>query len=575
MRDKKTEERPSSAVVAVEEVPSLKGVLLEGPFKRRILTAFGFSVGVNLLMLVSPLYMLQVYDRVLTSGSYDTLLLLSIIACFLLAIYAAADGGRKRSFALLGGMLGEKLEAPLHAQALRIGAPSRQNANLSLSKIQSFLMSGGPAPLFDLPFSPLFFLLLFLVHPILGCIGLGGAVLLIGIAVMAEFATKGAVQTAAKQEAIGGAIVRQSLASAPAIAGLGMVRAMSGRVAEARSASVETSLESSNVGGFLASLSRSLRQILQVASLGTGAYLVLQQQISPGAIIAGSIIMGRGLAPIDQIVGQWKNLVRMRGEVETLAAAVPDALKPRVETELPRPDANLRFENFAVNSMKPGEILIPKFNLNLSPGDLVAVVGESGSGKSTFLKTAAGIHRPADGIARLGDVDLHSWPADDRGQYIGYMPQEVSLLGGTVRENISRFRPDRDEDVVAAVERTGAEHVLASLAQSYDTMIGPEGTSLSGGQRQAVGIARALFGDPVLLLLDEPTSALDARLLGSFVNMLSEHGANGGIGLIATHDARVMNACNLVMTIHQGRIAVQHKEDYFEALKKGAAARAS
>lgn len=221
----------------------------------------------------------------------------------------------------------------------------------------------------------------------------------------------------------------------------------------------------------------------------------------------------------------------------------------------------------------PGEerLLIPKFNLTISPGELIAVIGESGAGKSSLLRVAAGIMPPTEGVVRLGGVDIHAWDPDDRGRYIGYMPQDISLLSGTVRENIARFQSGADEEVIAAAERSGTAPVISRLAKSFETPIGAEGSSLSGGQRQAVGLARAFFGSPPLLILDEPTAALDTALVAEIVAALAKHAEAGGIGLVATHDVRVINACSSVLTLHRGKISMRTKEAYFDEMRKGAA----
>ncbi|MEM6913320.1 MAG: ATP-binding cassette domain-containing protein [Pseudomonadota bacterium] len=562
---------PSDTPPTTEDPRTLKSLLAGPGFQPRIATAFGFTLAINLLMLVSPLYMLQVYDRVLTSGSYETLTVLSLIAVFLLGIYGAAEGGRKRTFAILGAMLGERLDKPLHTQALKEGSSAKDHPGQSLSRLQAWLINGGPAPLFDLPFAPLFFVLLFLVHPALGTLALVGAGLLIGLAIIQETVTKAPLQAAGMQEGAASQLARQSLMSAPAVVGLGMVSAVTDRVMGAKRIGLTTSLAASNTAGFIASVSRALRQILQVGALGLGAFLVLNQMISPGSIVAGSILLGRGLQPIDQIVNQWKQLVKLRDDWRQIEAAVPSALGRETPVALPRPEAVLRVENLSVSAPGEDRLLIPKFNLTVNPGELIAVIGESGAGKSSLLRVAAGIVPPAEGVVRLGGVDIHAWDPDDRGQHVGYMPQDISLLSGTVRENIARFRSGADEDVIAAAERSGTAPVISRLAKSFETPISAEGSSLSGGQRQAVGLARAFFASPPLLILDEPTAALDTNLVSEVVAALTKHTKAGGIGLVATHDVRVINACSSVLTLHRGKISMLTKEAYFDEMRKGAA----
>ena len=579
--EKSNDQKISQPIIDSQRSSARDSVFNNGPLKDYLFlfggveisgflfSALGFSVVINLLLLVTPFYMLQVYDRVLTSGSYDTLTVLTLIAVFLLIIYVAADGGRKRAFALSGQALGEIFETPLFKQALTRteNQPSELAEPIkSLSKLQGFLLNGGAAPIFDAPFSPLFLGLLFLIHPMLGVIGLVGGAILIFLAMLTDFSAKAKINSANERDAHAQSLLAHSIRHRPAIIGMGMVSRLSSVWREEKAASMSWMIEGANRAGFLAASSRSLRQILQIFVLGAGAFLALQQEISPGAIIAGSILLGRALGPIDLAVAQWKHLLIARKAVQTVSAALTDNPADNRSISLPRPKPILKFADFAIAAPGIEAPLTPQFNLDLKGGDLLAIVGPSGSGKTTLLQTVAGAIAPQAGSAQLGGVNIHAWPSDDRGDYIGYLPQQVDILTSTVAKNIARLHAPNEERLFRASTRLNCHEMIASLPQAYDTPVGAGGCYLSAGQQQMLGLARAFYGDPALLLLDEPTAHLDMTSAAHFISALNNYVNEEGIALVATHDRLVIEISTWVLTIQNKRIALSSRDEYLASI---------
>ncbi|MBB4658682.1 type I secretion system permease/ATPase [Parvularcula dongshanensis] len=541
-------------------------------------TAAGFSVVVNLLFLVSPMYMLQVYDRVMSSGSMETLIYLTGIAVFLLLIYMAADAGRKRALTRAGQLLGECLDGVTLRRGLAAAAmPSAKtvSAVANLSRVQGLLLQGTLAPIFDVPFAPLFIGILFLIHPVLGCIALIGALILLGLAVMTDRLSRTAVEEAGKRDQRAQNHLNHMVRQRAAIVSMGMTDRAVGQWQTLRRDAVDHNLRAGEAATVLSSMTRSFRQILQIAILGGGAALFVFGEISPGTVVAGSILMGRGLAPIDQTVAIWRQVILGRKAWRELAEWVDGheasdlPMHVAAVTALPRPEPQLKFEEFAVGIPGAGKPLLPPMTVELKPGALIALLGPSGAGKTSFLQSVAGAWAPRAGTVRLGGRDMAAWDARDRGRYVGYLPQHVELLTGTVRENIARFTDADPEAVFDAARRVGCHDMILRLPQAYDTPIGEGGVHLSAGQRQSVGLARAFFGSPALILLDEPTAHLDANLaanlMARFAAYTREAPQNRGVtAIIATHDLRLINAADQVMVIQDRKVVLTPREEYLK-----------
>ncbi|EGF91073.1 alkaline protease secretion ATP-binding protein aprD [Asticcacaulis biprosthecium C19] len=537
--------------------------------RRYVTAAAGFTLAINLLMLVSPLHMIQVYDRVLTSGSVDTLVLITGLAVVLLLVYAVADAGRKSIFSLLGRRFAERLELPVFASAAASPDAARDvsAAMGSLATVQKFVISGGPAPFFDAPYVPLFALLLFFIHPWLGAIGLAGALILIGLAVVMELTTRMTVEETGRREGLAQAFLAGASRQYSAVAGMGMASAVFRIWQRLKSEASDIQSTSGDRSNLLAAISRSLRQVLQVIMLSAGAYLTLKHEVSPGAIIASSIILSRALAPVDQALGQWAQIVKVREAWNKLVMRLPpEALDASEVTPIPRPEGKLSLEGLSIGVPGGRDPLIARMGLALEPGSLMVVIGANGSGKTSFLQTLTGAWPVHSGIVRLGGRDIHAWAGEDRGRYVGYLPQDVELLPGTVRENIARFSEGEPEPVFEAVRLAGCSEAILRMGKGFDTPVGPGGVHVSAGQRQSIGLARALYGDPVLLVLDEPTAHLDSTRAAAMAGLLRDLKAGGRVMIVATHDLNILNVADQVMNLSGGYASVASGEDYRKSL---------
>lgn len=537
----------------------------------------GFTLTSNLLLLVAPLYMLQVYDRVLSSGSTDTLIWLTMLAVFLLGVYGASEAGRRRVCALAGDELEALLARRVFARFERdTGATPALGRDLgAIARIQATLQTGGVLPFIDLPFAPLFLVALFLIHPVLGCLGLAGGAVVFGVAFAAEITTRqpGQVSQSALRQAsdFAGGLERQR----SAMAAMGLVPAAFRKWQAQQRLGRELALQAARSDGKFSAISRSARQILQILVLCSGAALALSQEISPGAIVASSIILARTLGPIDQIVGGWRSSVQAWSAWTQLRDGLGGVADEAVFTPLPRPASELALDRLSVTVPGAEHPLIRPFSWAVSGGQIIAVAGANGAGKTTLLQTLSGAWAPGSGQARLGGRTLHEWAPADRGRYMGYVPQDVELLPATVSENIARLAGADSEAVIAAARAAGAHEVIVGLPDGYDTRVGPGGAHLSAGQRQLVGLARALFGNPVLLLLDEPTANLDAAAAPRLINALVRASEAGCIVIAATHDRRLIEKARQVLLVRNGEVMAAPAEQFLKlATGPGAAGHA-
>ncbi|MDM3871338.1 type I secretion system permease/ATPase [Porticoccus sp. W117] len=527
----------------------------------------GFSLAINILLMVSPLYMLQVYDRVLTSGSSDTLIWLTVLAVFLLAIYAAAEMGRRRLCTLAAENIEDKISEQIFVEfETKHSAGDKLSQNLNvLGRIRGLFQNHLVTPFFDLPFTPLFFLVLFLVHPVIGFIGLGGGAIIFAVAVAAEMSTRGtnekALNASAQAHQLASGLARQR----SAMVAMGLCQNALQKWRTAKEVAREFNLEGSAREGTFSSISRSARQILQTFILGAGAALAISQEISPGAIVAGSIVLSRALAPIDQIVGSWRAITQCRVAWQQLESTRENDLAQQAFTPLPRPSAQLTLDRLSVAAPGSNKPMVHPFSLQVNEGDLVALVGGNGAGKTTLLQTLAGAWEPLSGSAALGNRNIHSWHSADRGQYVGYVPQDVELLPGTVGENIARMSDAEPEAIFAAAQRAGAHEMILKLPQGYDTQLTSSG-QLSAGQRQLIGLARALFGEPALLLLDEPTANLDREAGQAVIQSLQAVAKAGAVIVIASHDRRLIAATATTLLIRNGSVLSAESKNYLQSI---------
>ncbi|WP_375279319.1 type I secretion system permease/ATPase [Pseudooctadecabacter sp.] len=517
-----------------------------------------FSSFVNALMLTGPLYMLNVYDRVLGSRSMETLIALSVIVGFMYLMMGILDYSRGRIMGRIGAQFQTDLDERVFNAALRAKASGRapveaETAQRDLQSIQRAIMSPVAMAPFDLPWAIVFMAGLFIFHPYLGYLALGGGSILIVVALLNQMTSRKPLDSANEATFRAEAMGEQLRSGADTIQALGMRRAAFQRWLNLRNKSLRAGIHAGDLGGTFGSVTKSFRLFLQSAMLGLGAYLVLQGQLTPGAMIAGSILMGRALAPIEQLINQWAVLERARIgwiNLTRLLGAVPI---PQGRTELPRPKAKIVADQVTI--LPPGETKasLRMVSFKVDPGDAVGVIGPSGAGKSTLARALSGLWHPAGGTIRLDGASLDQYDADTLGGYIGYLPQTVTLLSGTIRDNIARMASDPDHSaVIKAAKEAAAHDMILQLPEGYDTIVDGSGGRLSGGQVQRIGLARALYGDPVFLVLDEPNSNLDNE--GSIaVNMaIRMMRAEGRSVFVMAHRPAAIEQCNKLMYIDNG-----------------------
>lgn len=517
-----------------------------------------FSFFVNALMLTGPLYMLNVYDRVLGSRSLETLIALSVLVAFLFAMMGLLDIVRGRIMGRVGGRFQNRLDERVFSASIRGTAHkdvARQaaTAQRDLESVQRLIASPALMAIFDLPFAPLFFAGIFLFHPYLGFLALAGAVILIIMALLNQSMSRAPLQrmNAANvaSETVGSQIKNES----ELVLALGMRQSAFARWQLARAASLDASLGATETSGAFNGAIKAVRLFLQSAMLGLGAYLVLQNEMSPGAMIAGSILLGRALAPIELIVGQTAAFQRARegwNALSILLGAIPEK---DGRTALPTPKGRLDVEQATI--VIPGEqaATVRMMSFTVLPGQAVGVIGSSGSGKSTLAKALTGLITPAAGKIRLDGAALDQYEPDVLGKHIGYLPQRVALFDGSITDNIARLSPNPDAAaVVLAAKRAGAHEMILKLPEGYDTRVSALGGRLSGGQMQRIGLARAMYGDPVMLVLDEPNSNLDNDGSVALNAAIKTFKAAGRIVLIMAHRPAAIQECDMLLVIDAG-----------------------
>lgn len=523
-----------------------------------ILSAFLFSIFVNMLQLTGSLYMLQVYDRVLGSRSEATLVALSVLVVFLFIMMGILDHVRGRVMARIGAKFQDNLdrrvfEASVKRMALAPGDPAAQAAQRDLESVQRLWSSPVLLAVFDIPWTPIFIGAIFVFHSYLGWMAIGGGIVLVILTILNQWGTKGPMNTANMATLQAERIAENLKAESEVVQALGMTQTGFDRWQKARGRALAESLKAADVGGAYSTLTKTFRVFLQSAILGMGAWLALRGELSPGAMIAGSILMGRALAPIEIAVGQWAVVQRAQEGWNRLSLLLSRQPAEEKRTALPRPKALLEAQNLTV--VPPGEhaATLRMVNFRLEPGQALGVIGPSGSGKSTLARALIGAWKPAGGKVRLDGATLDQYDPDTLGSYIGYLPQRVMLFEGTIAENIARLQSNPDgEKVVAAAKKAAAHDMIVALPEGYDTRVSSLGGRLSGGQIQRVGLARAMYGDPIMLILDEPNSNLDnegSMALNIAIRSMKDEGK---VVLIMAHRPAAIQECDLLMVIEDG-----------------------
>ena len=555
--------------------PEIRAALGES---RRLFASIGlFSVFVNLLMLTGPLFMLQIYDRVLTSRSEATLTALIVIVTFLFLMMGLLDHARARVLARAGARFQARLDARvLGAMLTRAGrSPAARSAPETglhdLDAMQRFASGPGPFAFFDAPWTPVFLFVLFIFHWLLGVLAAVSGVLLVVLALLNSARTARLQAEAGAASARAGHFVEQLRAGGETVRGLGMRSHALARSGALRTAELGLTMGASDRGGAYAVTSRTLRLFLQSMMLGLGAWLAIRGEVTPGIMIAASILLGRALAPIDQAVGQWPVLQSALRGRRSLVRLLRETPEEPYRTPLPDPQAVLEATNLVVGAPGAEVPAVKRVSFILKPGQAIGIAGPSASGKSTLARGLAGVWPPLAGKATLGGAALDQYGEQALARHLGWLPQEVVLFEGTVAENIARLDPAPDaEAVIQAAVRAGAHDMILSLPGGYDFQVAAGGVALSGGQRQRIALARAFFGDPVVVVLDEPDAHLDAAGGAALNRAVAALKKRGGAAVIVAHNPGAFAECDLVLLMEDGRLRPAGAED-----KGGRAVRAT
>lgn len=522
---------------------------------RRVLWSVGFfSFFINLLMLTAPLYMLQVYDRVLASRSQETLLYITLFAVASLLTMGLLEMVRARILVRLGA----HFDGLLSARTFRIVLVSGSNGQAfrDLDSLRGFLTGAGTLALLDAPWVPLYVGLVYLLHPLLGHVALAGALILVAVGLISERTTRGPLAEAGAELAASTQFAEHAARNSEVVRAMGMLPGLLScwRRPHARGLSLQAI--ASDRAGTITAVAKSVRFILQVAVLGVGAYLVIEQQITAGAMIAASIIMGRGLAPVESAIGSWRGFLAARASYERLRNTLGALAEQDEGMPLPAPKGNLHVDQLFAVPPGGGKSVINGISFQLEHGQVLGITGPSGAGKSSLVRLLVGVWAPKSGSVRLDGVAISDWRREEIGPHLGYLPQDIELFPGTVADNIARFGKVNAEQVVEATRRVGAHQMILELPAGYDTIIGPNGANLSGGQRQRIGLARALYGLPALIVLDEPTSNLDAEGEAIVRQTLEELHTAGHTVIVIAHRPTLLRGTQLLMVIQRGAIAL-------------------
>ncbi len=531
-----------------------------GNHKSLGLFVFFLSGVINVLALTGAFYMLQIYDRALTSGSVPTLLALSALAVGLYLFQGMFDVIRSQTLVRVGARLDAKLAPLAHRVVIempRYGYSTHEalDRGRDVDTLRGFVASNAPVALFDLPWMPLFVAFVYLLHPLLGLLTIAGALVLICLTVTTEILTRRANVEMNCAATLRGRLADSNARNSDILQAMGFGDRAVARFEKANEAHLALHTKTSDVTGTFGGFSKILRMMLQSALLGLGAYLTINGELTAGAIIACSVAAARALAPIDMTIANWKGIVAARRAHSRIADTLA-ALSDQSELlDLEPPSHSLKVENVTVVAPGTGAVILSEVRFELEAGQALGLIGPSGGGKTSLAKALVGVWPLLRGNVRLDEADLCQWRTDALGTHIGYLPQDVSLLDGTIAENISRFDPDTDASkIVAAAKAAGVHDMIVRLSDGYQTELGPSGTSLSAGQRQRIGLARALYGDPFLVVLDEPNSNLDGEGEAALTDALLRVRERGGIVVVVAHRPSALAAVDLVGVIQAGKL---------------------
>ena len=527
--------------------------------KNPFAVAAGFSFFSNLLYLALPLYTYQVYGRVLVSQSVPTLIVLSGITLFVFAVSSAIDDFRARILINYGVVLDQrvsgKLFSALFDAALRGEQGAKSQALRDMDNFRTTLTGAAAAVFFDVPWIPVFIVALYIIDPAVGVLATVGALVLLGIALWQERLMRPAQRDASDAQLRSYAFTEAALRNGEVVRAMGMLPTLGSSWARHRAVAIERGADAAEISNLGSNVIKGVRMGIQVLIIAIGAYLILKAKVPQGVLFANMILASRALQPIEKIVGSWdplNNMVRAHGRLMLLLArAEPNT----AATALPRPSGRLTVES--LNFAPPGgtRLLLSNINFIVEPGEMLGVIGPSGAGKSTLARLLMGIWRPNNGVVRLDGANVFTWNREDFGRHVGYLPQDTELFSGTIRDNIARFRTDvTDEEVVTAAQMAGVHDLVLRLPKGYETDVGEGGHTLSAGQRQRVGLARAMLARPAYVVLDEPNASLDAEGEEALMRAIDAMKGTGATVVVISHKPSIFRAADKMLVLREGRI---------------------
>jgi ATP-binding cassette, subfamily C, type I secretion system permease/ATPase len=511
-----------------------------------------FSFFINLLILASPLYMLQIYDRVLTSKSGSTLVYLTLYIALALGTMAVLELVRSRVLVRAGVRLDRQLAPELFGFVLSEGSSGQPLRDLET--VRTFATGSSILALLDAPWMPIFITAVFLLHPLLGSVAVAGALLLLAIGLSNEYASRATLTEAGKAMALGTQFAETSARNAEVIRAMGMLGNLRGVWRVKHASGVALQALASDKAGLFAAAAKFVRFGMQAAMLGAGAWLVLHEEITAGAMVAGSILMGRAVAPVELAIASWRTFVQARVAYGRLGEVLARG-NPTEPTRLPVPQGGLRLDNVYWSVPGRSQPILAAISFALEAGQSLGVIGPSASGKSTLARLIVGVRTPDSGVVRLDNASIGDWPRELIGPHIGYLPQDIELFSGTVAQNICRFGEPNSQKIVAAAQFASAHDMIVELPKGYDTIIGHGGAELSGGQRQRIGLARALYGLPALVVLDEPTAHLDAEGEAAVRQALGMLKDLKRTVVVVAHRPTLIGGVDKIAILHRGTLA--------------------
>lgn len=520
--------------------------------------AAAFSLAINLLYLAGPLYMLQVYDRVITSGSELTLVMLSVVLVFAYLALVGLDIVRARILTRANVRLDQRISPRILTRMIEAGAEASSEARSQILRdfdsFRGFITGSGIHAVFDMPWAPIYIFVIFLLHPLLGMFSLGCAILLICLAFLNEWLVKPPLTEANVVAARNYSFTEMSMRNTEVIRAMAMTEGVSRRWGADRNEMLERQVVASDRAASVQATIRFLRLTMQSLILGLGAYLVIERETTAGAMFAANILLGRALQPVEQVVGSWRSLVSVRGAFQRLRELFARIPTREANLALSKPVGQLSVEGLTYVVPGNPKPLLRGVTFALEPGEVLGVIGPSGAGKSTLARHLVGVLKPTAGAVRLDGADVSQWVHNALGKHIGYLPQDTELFSDTVSANISRFQVGMDEEVLRAAKAAGVHDLVLRLPQGYDTPVGEGGAVLSGGYRQRLALARAVFGDPRFVVLDEPSSNLDQEGDLGLMNCIAQLKQRGVTVVLVSHRPSTIGVVDKILVLRDGAV---------------------